>query len=66
MNLQKKYFVQGFKEYDKRGIPVYIYHPDILRTYFREYEDKLFWNRLYIPDGQALSEKKKLELQKRM
>lgn len=61
MNLQKKLFVQGFKEYDKRGNPVYIYHPDIPRTYVREYEEKLFWNRLYIPDGQALSEKKKLD-----
>ena len=29
----KKYFVQGFKEYDKRGNPVYIYHPNIPRTY---------------------------------
>lgn len=57
----KKYFVQGFKEYDKHGNPVYIYHPDIPRTYVREYEEKLFWNRLYIPDGQALSEKKKLD-----
>ena len=57
----KNYFIQGFKEYDKRGNPVYIYHPDIPRTYVREYEEKLFWNRLYIPDGDALSEKKKLD-----
>ena len=57
----KNYFIQGFKKYDKRGNPVYIYHPDIPRTYVREYEEKLFWNRLYIPDGQTLSEKKKLD-----
>ncbi len=61
MNLQKNIFVQGFKEYDKRGNPVYIYHPDAPRTYVREYEEKLFWNRLYIPDSQALSEKKKFD-----
>ncbi len=57
----KKYFIQGFDRYDKRGNPVYIYHPDIPKTYVREYEEKLFWNRLYIPDGEALSEEKKLD-----
>ena len=56
----KKYFVQGFKEYDKRGNPVYIYHPDIPRTYVREYEEKLFWNRLYIPDGELYLKRKNL------
>ena len=56
----KKYFVQGFKEYDKRGNPVYIYHPDIPRTYVREYEEKLFWNRLYIPDGELYLKRKNM------
>ena len=27
---------------------------------FEEYEEKLFWNRPYIPDGEALSEKRNL------
>lgn len=57
----KKYFIQGFDKYDKRGNTVYIYHPAIPRTYIREFEEKLFWNRLYIPDSEALSEKKKLD-----
>ena len=56
----KKYFVQGFDRYDRRGNPVFIYHPDIPRTYVREYEEKLFWNRLYIPNGEAESEAKRL------
>ena len=41
-NSAKQYFIQGFKEYDKRGNPVYIYHPDIPRTYVREYEKNSF------------------------
>ena len=56
----KKYFVQGFDHYDRRGNPVFIYHPDIPKTYVREYEEKLFWNRLYIPNGEAESEAKRL------
>ncbi len=57
----QKYFIQGFEKYDKRGNPIYIYHPAIPKTYVREHEEKLFWNRLYIPDGEALSEKKKID-----
>ena len=52
---------EDFEKYDKRGNPVYIYHTVIPKTYVHEYEEKLFWNRLYIPDGEALSEKKKID-----
>lgn len=56
----KKYFVQRFDRYDRRGNPLFFYHPAIPRTYVREYEEKIFWNRLSIPDGQAQSEEKRL------
>ena len=56
----KKYFLQGFKEYEKHGNPIYIYQPDNPRTYVREYEEKLFWNRLYIPDGKLYLRRRNL------
>lgn len=56
----KKYFVQGLDSYDKRGNAVFIYHPDIPKTFVREYVEKLYWNRLFIPNGRAVSEEKRL------
>ncbi|MBO6219110.1 MAG: hypothetical protein J6N81_08400 [Treponema sp.] len=56
----RHYFVQGLERYDRRGNPVFVYHPEIPKTFVREYVEKIFWNRLYIPNGELESEKKKL------
>ena len=56
----QKYFTQGFDGYDNRHNAVYLYHPDIPKTYVRECEEKLFWNRYFIPDSVSESEEKHL------